>query len=361
LERDTARRRFAAEVFVYRSPMFGTRTTVTVDDIDRMRSRLFIAFGPDRGAKRSAFIVLLLLSAVIASAGVVADSTATVIGAMIVAPLMTPILGTALALVLAERKQLLINIGLVLAGALAVIAIGYLMGLLHLTELSAATNSQIAGRVSPRMIDLIAALATGAVGAFALVRSDVSDTLPGVAIAISLVPPLAVVGLTLESGVPDEAMGALLLFTTNVAAIICTGTVVLLFYRVRNVLAESGRPLPPFSKRTLAVVIGSVVVVALPLAAGSVIVAVERYVVRQAQPVADAWAQQEGWVIQQLTFQQGALQITAIGPLPQADPAGLRSELDAAGLESVDAQVTLIVGGTKELPSTDTAESPEGA
>jgi uncharacterized hydrophobic protein (TIGR00271 family) len=343
--------------------MFGSRTTVTVDDIDRMRAKLFIAYGPDHAAKRSAFVVLLLLSAIIAAAGVVADSTATVIGAMIVAPLMTPILGTALALVLAERRQLLINIGLVLVGALAVIAVGYLIGLLHLTELTAATNSQIAGRVSPRMIDLIAALATGVVGAFALVRSDVSDTLPGVAIAISLVPPLSVVGLTLESGAADEALGALLLFTTNVAAIICTGTVVLLFYRVRNVLAESGRPLPPFSRRTLAVVIGSVILVALPLASGSIIVALERFVVRQAQPVADAWAEQEGWVIQSLTFQQGALQITAIGPLPQADPAELRSELDAAGLEAVPAEVTLLVGGTRELPSTGaggTADGPAG-
>ncbi|MGB0093832.1 MAG: DUF389 domain-containing protein, partial [Solirubrobacteraceae bacterium] len=55
--------------------------------------------------------------------------------------------------------------------------------------------------------DLIAALATGAVGSFALVRDDVSDTLPGVAFAISLVPPLAVVGLTLESGAPKQALG----------------------------------------------------------------------------------------------------------------------------------------------------------
>ena len=67
-------------------------------------------------------------------------------------------------------------------------------------DVVAATNSQVAGRVQPRLIDLLAAVATGVVGAFALVRSDVSDTLPGVAIAISLVPPLAVVGLTLEAG-----------------------------------------------------------------------------------------------------------------------------------------------------------------
>ena len=66
----------------------------------------------------------------------------------------------------------------------------------------AETNSQVAGRVNPRLVDLLAALATGAVGSIALARDDISDTLPGVAIAVSLVPPLAVVGLTLESGAP---------------------------------------------------------------------------------------------------------------------------------------------------------------
>ena len=96
-------------------------------------------------------------------------------------------------MVLADRRHLLHNMGLVLAGALVVVAIGYLVGSLHTGDVVAATNTQVSGRVSPKLIDLTAALATGVVGAFALVRSDVSDTLPGVAIAISLVPPAAVV------------------------------------------------------------------------------------------------------------------------------------------------------------------------
>ncbi|MDQ1246226.1 MAG: hypothetical protein QG597_594, partial [Actinomycetota bacterium] len=197
-------------------PVIELGRDVSIDDIDRMRSKLYITSGADRGRKWSAFWVLLVLAGIIASAGVVADSTATVIGAMIVAPLMTPILGTALALVLADRRNLLHNVGLVLTGALVVVVIGYVVGAMHANDVLAAVNGQVAGRVSPKLIDLVAALATGVVGAFALVRSDVSDTLPGVAIAISLVPPLAVVGLTLESGSPAEASGALLLFATNV-------------------------------------------------------------------------------------------------------------------------------------------------
>ncbi len=324
---------------------------VTVDDIERMRERLFITSGPTRGTKWSAFWILLVLAAIIASAGVVADSTATVIGAMIVAPLMTPILGTALALVLAERRALIHNIGLVLVGAVVVVAIGFLLGLLHPGEVVAATNSQVAARVSPRLIDLIAALATGVVGAFALVRADISDTLPGVAIAISLVPPLAVVGLTLESGAPAESVGALLLFTTNVAAIIATGTVVLVGYRIGKVLADAGQPLPALSRKTLLVVVGALVLVAVPLGTGSLIAAREQQIIRQAQPVAERWAQTQGWQIDDVFYQQGQLRIIALGPPPEADAAALRVDLDDAGLSDIEAMVTLVLGGSRVLPA----------
>jgi len=323
---------------------------VTVTDVDRMEDRLYITASRDSARKMSAFWVLLVLAAIIASAGVVGDSTATVIGAMIVAPLMTPILGTALALVLADRTHLLHNVGLVLAGALVVVAIGYLIGVVHANDVLAATNSQVAGRVSPKLIDLTAALATGVVGAFALVRSDVSDTLPGVAIAISLVPPLAVVGLTLESDAPGEALGALLLFSTNVAAIIATGTAVLLFFRVRHAVAESGRSLAEFSKRTLAVVVGAVILIAVPLGWGTLVAAYEQQVVTKAQPVAEQWAQEQGWIVVRVAYQQGSLVVQAIGSPPEADADALRADLDAAGLGSVDTQVTLVIGGTKELP-----------
>jgi uncharacterized hydrophobic protein (TIGR00271 family) len=324
---------------------------VVYDDVERMRSKLFIWDGPDRTTKRSAFWVLLVLAAIIATAGVIADSTATVIGAMIVAPLMTPILGTALALVLGNRRQLLYCIGLVLAGALSVVAIGYLVGMLHTGDVTATTNTQVSGRVSPRLIDLLAALATGVVGAFALIRSDVSDTLPGVAIAISLVPPLAVVGLTLESGAPGQARGALLLFATNVAAIIATGTVVLLLYRIRAVVTEAGEQLPDFGPRTLAVVVGAVLLVAVPLTIGSLNVAQQQRIVAKASPVAEAWARDEGWLVTNVSYQQGRLQITALGRPPEANAGDLRRDLDDAGLADVDARVTLVVGGSQEIPA----------
>jgi len=336
----------------------GLRTPLTVDDVDRMTDRLYIRYGPQRGRKWSAFWVLLVLAAVIATVGIISDSTATVIGAMIVAPLMTPILGTALAIVLADRRQVLQNAGLVLAGAAVVVAIGYLLGALDFTPVLADTNSQVAGRVSPALPDLVGALATGAVGAFALVRSDVSDTLPGVAIAISLVPPLAVVGLTLESGAPTQAAGALLLFATNVAAIIAMGTAVLLGYKLRHVAKEGGRAVGQLKGRTLAAVGGLVVLVAIPLAVGSIEVWLQSVVISRASPVAKDWAAKSNWVVSDVTYGQGKLHIVAVGPPPQAKADELRTALDDAGLTSVDADVTLIIGGTKDLPSTKATATP---
>ncbi|GLZ48300.1 hypothetical protein Acsp06_44850 [Actinomycetospora sp. NBRC 106375] len=322
-------------------------TSVTEDDVDRMTGKLLLT---DRRGQ-SAFWVLLTLAAIIASTGVVADSTATVIGAMIVAPLMTPILGTALALVLADRRALLSSVAYVVGGALLVIVIGYLSGLLSPVPEVAATNSQVASRVAPELVDLVSALATGAVGAFALVRSDVSDTLPGVAIAISLVPPLAVVGLTLEAGAPDQARGALLLFGTNVTAIIATGTVVLLAYRVRAAAVSAGREVGHLRPRTIVVVGALLVAVAVPLGVASYQTFYGQRVLTAAQPAVAQWAQAQAWQVVDVTWGQGVLQVVAAGPPPSADPAALRRALDAAGLAGVPARLSEVLGGTQELPA----------
>jgi uncharacterized hydrophobic protein (TIGR00271 family) len=288
---------------------------------------------------------------VIATAGVIADSTATVIGAMIVAPLMTPILGTALSVVLADRNHVVRSILLVLGGALVVIAIAFILGFLGAPLDAFATNGQVMSRIHPKLIDLIAALATGLVGAFALVRADISDTLPGVAIAISLVPPLAVVGLLLSVQRYSDAAGAALLFGTNVAAIIATGAAVFLGYRIRDAAREGGITVGHLRGRSLVVVASLLAVVAVPLTAGSVAVARDQLLSAKARPVAEAWASQNKWLVTTLTVTGGDLVVTALGSPPDADPADLRSELNAAGLSDVDLTVRLVLGGSVNCPA----------
>jgi uncharacterized hydrophobic protein (TIGR00271 family) len=331
--------------------------TVDAADIERMTGALFIDGGPT-GRASTRFWVLLILAGVIATAGVIADSTATVIGAMIVAPLMTPILGTALSLVLADRAHLLGSIGHVIGGALVVIAIGVLFGLIDGPSDAYASNSQVAARISPRLIDLIAATATGMVGAFALVRSDISDTLPGVAIAISLVPPLAVVGLLISVGRVDAAAQAGLLFGTNVAAIIATGTIVLLLYKVRDAAKRAGAAVGDLRGRALAPVVVLVVLVSVPLALGSASIARDELLALQARPIADAWATAAGWEAETVEAANQVIVVTVVGQSPEPDAALLRQQLSAAGLADAGLTVRLAEGGIETCPAQGTTCSP---
>ena len=195
------------------------RTSAELDD-------RFNMFTGDREAKRSAFWVMLTLSALIAVSGVVADSTATVIGAMIVAPLSTPILGVGLGITTGRASLIGRSVLMVTLGAVLVVVLGAVVVQIVPNPTDVLTNSQVLGRTSPTLMDLTAALATGLVGAIAAARRDVGDVLPGVAIAISLVPPLAVVGVCLGSGAPALAAGAAVLFASNVLAMIITASVV---------------------------------------------------------------------------------------------------------------------------------------
>jgi uncharacterized hydrophobic protein (TIGR00271 family) len=315
-------------------------------DVARIRDQVFFE-GPERGRRLSRFWMLLLLAAVIASAGVVSDSTATVIGAMIVAPLMTPILGAVVAVVLADAPNLWRCGLLVVAGAATVVALSWLLGHVVPFPVVSATNSQVAQRVSPTLVDLIAALATGAVGAVALARSDISDTLPGVAIAISLVPPLCVAGLTLESGAPHQSVGALLLFVTNVAAILASGIVVLGLYRVSRLVAVTD-----FRRGGAVTVIGVLLVlVVIPLAINSR--RTDATTVRQqdVQAVAQHWADKAGWAVVAVNSSGKQILIRATGPDPAPSTATLRQDLDDAGLSSVPARVSLAPATYQAVPA----------
>jgi uncharacterized hydrophobic protein (TIGR00271 family) len=326
------------------------RLRVDEADIERMAKKVVLSYGRNTSAKISQFWILLTLAGIITTAGVAADSVATVVGAMIVAPLMTPILGVALALVLSQHHHLMHSLFTVLVGALLVIGIAFLCGMVEPIGLFTEGNSQVSARVQPRLIDLIAALATGMVGAFALVRSDISDTLPGVAIAISLVPPLAVVGLTLQDGKIDEALGAFLLFITNVAAIIFTSTMILLLYRVRETARSVGYGVGTLRGWSLAVVVGTTFLVAIPLAYATKKVFRESNTKHTVAPLAEQWAQANGWKVINLTVQDAEIVITAFGPLPELAPENLRESLDEAGFANLDLEVQLIVGGTRKLP-----------
>jgi uncharacterized hydrophobic protein (TIGR00271 family) len=169
------------------------------------------------------YFVLIVLSSIIATLGLLLNSPAVVIGAMLVAPLMSPILGFSLSIVLGEVRLLRTSLESVFKGVMATIIVSILVGLLSPIK---EMTPEIIARTQPTLLDLFIALASGMAGAYALSRKDVSAALPGVAIAAALAPPLSVVGLGIANGNMRAAGGALLLFVTNIITISLAGMII---------------------------------------------------------------------------------------------------------------------------------------
>ncbi len=171
----------------------------------------------------SDYFVLIVLSSIIATLGLLLNSPAVVIGAMLVAPLMSPILGFSLGIILGEGRLVRTSLESVFKGVMASIIVAIIIGLLSpLKEMT----PEILSRTQPTLLDLLIALASGMAGAYAVSRKDVSAALPGVAIAAALAPPLGVVGLGFANGNMQAAGGALLLFTTNLVTISLGGVII---------------------------------------------------------------------------------------------------------------------------------------
>lgn len=239
---------------------------VDAEEIERVRSVVMFE-QPQLQARLIRFWTLLVLASAIATFGLYADSVAAVIGAMIVAPLMLPIMGLAFGISIGEPKAIVSSLLVGVGGAVTAVAVGFAISLLWPSSFDPGANAQIMARTAPRLVDLLAALATGLAGAFAVGRKDVSDTLPGVAIAISLVPPLANAGILFGAGEAALARGSLLLFTTNYLAILLTGAFV--FGLMGYPRAALGSTAPRLKHTAIVVVTLMVVVVAVPLSVSS--------------------------------------------------------------------------------------------
>lgn len=208
--------------------MLGRAELGSLSDPDReriMRSLFHDGHRFGRFARR--FAALMTLSVLIAVMGLLADSTAVVIGAMLVAPLMNPVLGASAALVVGERRQFGRQLVVLTAGTAGAVALAAGTSLAFPGSMD-PLPAEILARTSPNMLDLGIALAAGAAGAYAQIRRAAADALTGVAVAVALVPPLAVVGICLEIREFDLAAGAFLLFLANVIGIILSAALTFL-------------------------------------------------------------------------------------------------------------------------------------
>ncbi|GAB4457291.1 MAG: hypothetical protein Kow0031_38210 [Anaerolineae bacterium] len=170
------------------------------------------------------FFVMIALAAGIAAFGLLLDSPAVIIGAMLVAPLMAAIIGVGLAVIQGDARLLGLSASATVRGMLLAIVMGLIIG--GLLGGVAEPTSEIMGRTRPSLFDLGVAVISGLAGAYAICRKNMSSSLPGVAIAVALVPPLATVGIGISWLRWDIAGGAYLLFLTNLVSIIAASGVV---------------------------------------------------------------------------------------------------------------------------------------
>jgi len=179
------------------------------------------------------FFALMSLSTLIAGIGLLQSAPAVVIGAMLVAPLMTPMLGTGLALAQGNPFLLRSSLRSVVLGFVTAVALGVLLGWAH-PGLERPTIEMLS-RGGPNFLDLVVAFVSGVAAAYASSRPSLLAALPGVAIAAALVPPITTAGLALSMGEFELFAGSSLLFLTNMVAIALAATMTLWAVGVRYV------------------------------------------------------------------------------------------------------------------------------
>lgn len=276
----------------------------------------------------SSYLVLMALSTMIAAFGLFGNSSPVIIGAMILAPLMSPIISLAMG-VLRQDSALIKD-------SLFTVAMGLLIGYFFAIVITWITplqtpNDEILARIRPNLLDLGVAAASGVAGAYAHAKKEVAKTLAGVAIAVALVPPLAVSGIGLGWLDWQIFFGALLLLGTNLAGMVLAGALTFL------ILGFS-----PFhlAKKGLLISLFFVLVISTPLGFGF-----SRMV-------------KENKLVQTLSgkeLEKGKLRnvnIIQMNPLRVSLTLVSDSPLDLTELEEVKQEIEDLVGGAIELELT---------
>jgi len=197
---------------------------------------LFVFGKENQGPFLVRMAMLLVLSTIIATAGLLSDSAAVVIGAMLVAPMMTPVLAAAGAVVMGWSHRFYGAIWLVLSMGIGALVISAFITLLSPDVVF--MPEQVLARTRPTFFDLLIALAAGSAGAYTITRKE-SSAIPGVAVAVALLPPLASAGILMMTGEFELATRAIVLFFTNLVAMVLAGALTFIAVGVSPASARS--------------------------------------------------------------------------------------------------------------------------
>lgn len=335
------------------------RYTEEEDNGDKIAREELVARASDLAPSRPTYVVMTLVSTIIATAGLLLDSPATVVGSMVIAPLLGPAMSASVGTVVDDDELFRRGVYLQLVGVvLAVVGAAAFAFFVKFTNvvppgLDVLSLSEVSERLRPDFLSLVVALGAGVAGVFSLM-TGVSSALVGVAIAVALIPPAASVGIGIAWGVPTLAVGSGVLVLVNVLSINLAALVVLWYsgYRPQRFF-EVGQARSALLKRGAALAVAIVVLSAFlgGVTYTSYQSATEEQAINDA--VGDVLAQPEyedaAVLDTRYEYEQGLIQrepqrvVVTVGVPPDADYPELYARLDERVAATTDHDVELEV------------------
>ncbi len=220
-----------------------------------------IAITVKEGLKNSRlYWIQIILSSLIATFGLLQNSVAVIIGAMLIAPLLQPIQGIAYGIAEGDSRLIFRGIRMLVLSVVLSIFLAYLVVLILPVQLE---TREILVRTSPNIFDLFIAVSSAIIALLSLSYKKLLESVAGVAMAASLMPPLSVIGIEIALGAFTNAWGAFVLFITNIVAILFVGAVVFIFYGFRPHKEDSDK-----TAKDIAILVLVILVLSIPLASG---------------------------------------------------------------------------------------------
>lgn len=194
----------------------------------------------EHSAPSKDFFLMVILSVLMATLGLLANSSAVIVGSMLIAPILYPILGLAMGLIMSDHSLIYKSFITMLRAFGLCVLVSAGITLLFSSQVEGLT-SEIMARTEPSLLSMAIGIVAGFAAAFALVKPKLSETLPGVAISVALVPPIAVVGIGLATLNMSVMMNALLLFLVNIVGVIIAAAIVfsLMNFYVKREVAKA--------------------------------------------------------------------------------------------------------------------------
>jgi len=287
------------------------------------------------------FFVVMLVAVIIATVGQLLDSAAVVIGAMLIAPLMTPVLALSASLAMGWPRQAVRQFAGLVGATAGAVAVAWLIGTVAPED---PLTNEVLSRTSPDLRDLVVALAAGFGGAYVTVRRNMSGSLPGVAVAVALVPPLGAVGLSLSAGQRGLAWGAGLLYAANLGAIVLSGLAVFVatgFVPARRLTFSWARVV---AGATVALAV--VGLVAVPLARASAEAVANAQRAEQVNRRVTSWLSESPNRLSDVTVDGTEITVAVVGPVQPPSVTELRQGLEEVVGSDLNLQVRWIQEST---------------